>query len=141
MIIGGGFAGLAAAKALKGVEANVALLDRQNHHVFQPLLYQVATASLSPANISAAIGSVLARTAHCQVVLSTVTGIDPERQRVLLDEGSVAYDDLLLTVGARHDDFATDGWENIAPGLTTTEDATEIRRRMLLAFELAEDTP
>ncbi len=138
LIIGGGFAGLEVAKGLKGIDAEVALLDRKNHHVFQPLLYQVATASLSPASVSAPIRSALGRNSKCQVVLSNVTGIDVERKRIMVEEGSVPYDYLVLAVGARHDYFGNDGWEAIAPGLKTIEDATEIRRRMLLAFESAE---
>ncbi|MEM9664267.1 MAG: NAD(P)/FAD-dependent oxidoreductase [Bacteroidota bacterium] len=138
MIIGGGFAGLEAAKALRGTSADVALLDRKNHHVFQPLLYQVATASLSPASISAPIRSALAGKAECQVVLSNVVGLDVERKRVLVEEGSAPYDYLILAVGVRHDYFGRDDWEVHAPGLKTIEDATEIRRRLLLAFESAE---
>ncbi|MEM1071607.1 MAG: NAD(P)/FAD-dependent oxidoreductase [Planctomycetota bacterium] len=138
MIVGGGFAGLETAKALHGLDADVVLLDRKNHHVFQPLLYQVATASLSPASISAPIRSALGNDSDCQVVLSDVVGVDVERKRVLVEEGSVPYDYLVLAVGARHDYFGNDDWEAIAPGLKTIEDATEIRRRMLLAFESAE---
>ncbi|MEM1098897.1 MAG: FAD-dependent oxidoreductase, partial [Planctomycetota bacterium] len=138
LIIGGGFGGLATAKQLRGLNADVALLDRQNHHVFQPLLYQVATASLSPANIAAPIRSTLAGRTDCQVVLSNVTGIDVERSRVIVEEGSVPYDYLILAAGVRHDYFGNDHWEEIAPGLKTVQDATEIRRRLLLAFESAE---
>lgn len=138
LIIGGGFAGLAVAKQLRGVDADVALLDRQNHHVFQPLLYQVATASLSPASISAPIRSALAEKADCQVVLANVVGIDAEQRRVVVEEGTVPYDYLVLCVGVRHDYFGNDHWESVAPGLKTIQDATEIRRRMLLAFESAE---
>ncbi|MEM9084046.1 MAG: NAD(P)/FAD-dependent oxidoreductase, partial [Planctomycetota bacterium] len=138
MIIGGGFAGLAAAKQLRDIDADVALLDRQNHHVFQPLLYQVATASLSPASIAAPIRSTLAGQSDCQVALANVVGIDTERSRVLVEEGSAPYDYLILAAGVRHDYFGNDHWETVAPGLKTIEDATEIRRRMLLAFESAE---
>jgi len=138
IIIGGGFAGLAVAKQLRGTDADVALLDRQNHHVFQPLLYQVATASLSPASISAPIRAALTSKADCQVVLADVIGIDVERKRVLVEEGSAPYDYLVLCVGVRHDYFGNDHWESVAPGLKTIQDATEIRRRMLLAFESAE---
>lgn len=138
LIIGGGFAGLEVAKALQGAPAEVAVLDRKNHHVFQPLLYQVATASLSPASISAPIRSALAGRSDCQVVLSDVIGIDVSQRRVLVEEGSVPYDYLVLAVGAKHDYFGHDDWEAVAPGLKTLEDATEIRRRMLLAFESAE---
>ncbi|MEM1183458.1 MAG: NAD(P)/FAD-dependent oxidoreductase [Planctomycetota bacterium] len=138
LVVGGGFAGLAAARALRGADADVALLDRQNHHVFQPLLYQVATASLSPANISAPIRSTLRGVGACQVVLANVVGVDVEAKRVLVDEGSVPYDYLVLAAGVRHDYFGRDEWAGVAPGLKTIEDATEIRRRMLLAFESAE---
>ncbi|MEO1585138.1 MAG: NAD(P)/FAD-dependent oxidoreductase [Planctomycetota bacterium] len=138
MIVGGGFAGLEAAKGLQGSGAEVVLLDRKNHHVFQPLLYQVATASLSPASISAPIRSALGERSDCQVVLSNVIGIDVESKRVIVEEGSVPFDYLVLAVGARHDYFGKDSWESLAPGLKTIEDATEIRRRMLLAFESAE---
>ncbi|MEM9372875.1 MAG: NAD(P)/FAD-dependent oxidoreductase [Planctomycetota bacterium] len=138
MIIGGGFGGLEVARGLSGLDAEVVLLDRTNHHVFQPLLYQVATASLSPASISAPIRSAVAGCDNCQVVLADVIGIDVEQKRVHVEEGSAAYDYLVLAVGARHDYFGNDEWESIAPGLKTIEDATEIRRRMLLAFESAE---
>ncbi|MEL6498172.1 MAG: NAD(P)/FAD-dependent oxidoreductase [Planctomycetota bacterium] len=138
IIVGGGFAGLETAKGLAGVNAEVVLLDRKNHHVFQPLLYQVATASLSPESISAPIRSVLGEQSECQVALSDVVGVDVARKRVELETGSVPYDYLVLAVGARHDYFGNDDWESIAPGLKTIEDATEIRRRMLLAFESAE---
>lgn len=138
LIVGGGFGGLAVAKSLRGVNANVDLLDRQNHHVFQPLLYQVATASLSPASISAPIRSILSDDADCEVVLDTVVGIDVDQRRVHVDDGTLPYDYLVLAVGARHDYFGHDEWERVAPGLKTISDATGIRRRMLLAFESAE---
>ncbi|MEL6797211.1 MAG: NAD(P)/FAD-dependent oxidoreductase [Planctomycetota bacterium] len=138
IIVGGGFAGLETAKGLAGADAEVVLLDRKNHHVFQPLLYQVATASLSPESISAPIRSVLGENSDCQVVLSNVVGIDADRKRVEVETGTVPYDYLVLAVGVRHDYFGNDEWEAIAPGLKTIEDATEIRRRMLLAFESAE---
>ena len=138
VIVGGGFAGLEAAKRLRGLDAEVVLLDRKNHHVFQPLLYQVATASLSPANISAPIRSALGDGSDCQVVMVDVVGIDVERRRVVVAEGSAPYDYLVLAVGVRHDYFGNESWEGTAPGLKTIEDATEIRRRILLAFESAE---
>ncbi|MEM9021823.1 MAG: NAD(P)/FAD-dependent oxidoreductase [Planctomycetota bacterium] len=138
LIVGGGFAGLAAARQFHQLDASVALLDRKNHHVFQPLLYQVATASLSPASISAPIRSALGPKSKCQVVLSNVVGIDLKAKRVLVEAGSVPYDYLVLAVGVRHDYFGNEQWEAFAPGLKTLEDATEIRRRMLLAFESAE---
>jgi NADH:ubiquinone reductase (H+-translocating) len=137
-IVGGGFAGVAAAKALAGAPVQVTLLDRRNHHVFQPLLYQVATASLSPADISAPIRTILRGQANCQVVLSEVLGIDVANRRVLLDGGYARYDYLVLAAGATHAYFGHDNWASIAPGLKTLEDAIELRRRILLAFESAE---
>ena len=137
-IVGGGFAGLAAAKALAGVPANVTLFDRRNHHVFQPLLYQVATAALSPADISAPIRSVLRDQENCQVVMAEVTGIDAVNRRLHVGNGYVSYDYLVLAAGATHAYFGRDDWAQIAPGLKTLEDATELRRRILLAFESAE---
>lgn len=137
-IVGGGFAGLAAAKALARAPVDVVLLDKRNHHVFQPLLYQVATASLSPADISAPIRTVVRGQRNCQVVLAEVEGVDVERQQLLLGGGYVEYDYLILAVGATHSYFGHDEWAEIAPGLKSIEDATAIRRRILLAFESAE---
>jgi len=138
IIVGGGFAGLAAAKALADAPAEVSLLDRKNHHVFQPLLYQVATASLSPADISAPIRSALRGQKNCQVVLAEVTGVDVEKKRLYVRGGYVHYDYLILAAGATHAYFGNDHWAKIAPGLKTLEDATALRRRLLLAFESAE---
>jgi len=137
-IVGGGFAGLAAAKALADAPAEVRVVDRRNHHVFQPLLYQVATASLSPADISAPIRSVLRGQENCDVLMAEVSGVDLETQRLILASGSVVYDYLILAAGATHAYFGRDEWEAVAPGLKTLEDATELRRRILLAFESAE---
>ncbi len=137
-IVGGGFAGLAAAKALAGVPVEVTMIDRRNHHVFQPLLYQVATASLSPADISAPIRSVLRGQMNCQVVLAEITGVDVANRRLLIANGHVRYDYLVLAAGATHAYFGHDDWAPIAPGLKSIEDATELRRRILLAFESAE---
>jgi NADH:ubiquinone reductase (H+-translocating) len=137
-IVGGGFAGLAAAKALDGAPVHVTLMDRRNHHVFQPLLYQVATASLSPADISAPIRAVLRNQENCEVVLAEVTGVDIADRRLLVRNGHVKYDYLILAAGATHAYFGHDDWAPIAPGLKTIEDATELRRRILLAFESAE---
>ena len=137
-IVGGGFAGLAAAKALAGAPVEVTLIDRRNHHVFQPLLYQVATASLSPADISAPIRSVLRGQANCQVVLAEVTGVHLSSRRLVVGGGVVGYDYLVLAAGATHAYFGHDDWAAIAPGLKSLEDATELRRRILLAFESAE---
>jgi NADH:ubiquinone reductase (H+-translocating) len=137
-IVGGGFAGLAAARALAAAPVAITLVDRRNHHVFQPLLYQVATASLAPSDISATIRTVLRRQDNCEVVLAEVTGIDVEGRRVLLGGGHVNYDYLILAAGATHAYFGHDDWAPIAPGFKSLEDAVEIRRRILLAFESAE---
>jgi NADH dehydrogenase len=138
LIVGGGFAGLAAAKALAGAPVEVTLVDRRNHHVFQPLLYQVATASLSPADISAPIRAVLRGQANCEVVLAEVAGVDVAGRRLLVGNGSLPYDFLVLAAGATHAYFGHDDWAPLAPGLKSLEDATEMRRRILLAFESAE---
>jgi NADH dehydrogenase len=137
-IVGGGFAGLAAARALAGAPASVTLLDRRNHHVFQPLLYQVATASLSPADISAPIRTALRGQENCEVVLAEITAVDVERRRLRVADGYATYDYLILAAGATHAYFGHDDWAPIAPGLKSLEDATELRRRILLAFESAE---
>jgi NADH:ubiquinone reductase (H+-translocating) len=137
-IVGGGFAGLAAAKALAGAPITLTIVDRRNHHVFQPLLYQVATASLSPADISAPIRSVVRGQDNCEVVLAEITGVDLAGRRLLLANGHVVYDYLVLAAGATHAYFGHDDWAAIAPGLKSIEDATELRRRILLAFESAE---
>jgi NADH dehydrogenase len=138
IIVGGGFAGLSAAKALAKAPCDVRLVDRRNHHVFQPLLYQVATASLSPADISAPIRSVLGRQANCEVALAEAIGVDVEKRHLLLPGGHVEYDYLVLCAGATHAYFGHEEWAPIAPGLKTIEDATQLRRRILLAFESAE---
>ena len=138
LIVGGGFGGLAAAKALARAPVAVTILDRRNHHVFQPLLYQVATAALSPADISAPIRSVVRDQANCEVALAPVKSVDPARRWLVLQNGHVGYDYLVLAAGATHAYFGHDEWENVAPGLKTLEDATELRRRILLAFESAE---
>src|SRR5690606_15595472 len=137
-IVGGGFGGLAAAQALADAPVQVTVIDRRNHHVFQPLLYQVATAALSPADIASPIRSVLRNQENCQVVLAEVTGVDLQRRRLYVGEGWVEYDWLVLAAGATHSYFGHPEWERHAPGLKTIEDATEIRRRILLAFEAAE---
>ena len=137
-IIGGGFAGIAAAKALAGAPVEVTLIDRRNHHVFQPLLYQVATASLSPADISAPIRTILRGQANCQVALAEITAVDVAQRHLILEGGYLRYDYLILAAGATHAYFGHDEWAAIAPGLKSIEDATELRRRILLAFESAE---
>jgi len=141
VIVGGGFGGLAAAKALAHAPAQVLLLDRRNHHVFQPLLYQVATASLSPADISAPIRSILKHQSNCQVALVEVVGVDVEKKQVIPKDGHIDYDYLILAAGATHTYFGHDEWSETAPGLKTLEDATKLRRRILLAFESAEYEP
>ncbi len=138
VIIGGGFAGLSAAKALRRAPVRVTLVDRRNFHLFQPLLYQVATGGLSPANISAPLRAVLKRQANARVLLAEVRDIDPDERRIVLDEGELAFDTLIVAAGSRHHYFGHEGWEPLAPGLKSVEDATEIRRRVLLAFERAE---
>ncbi len=139
VIIGGGFGGLWAAKALTNKAVNVTLIDRKNHHVFQPLLYQVATAVLSPGEIASPIRRILHRARNIKVILGEVVDFDKEKNRVRLDDGSeVPFDYLIVAAGARHAYFGRDEWETWAPGLKTLEDAVEIRRRVLLAFELAE---
>ena len=142
VIVGGGFGGLAAARRLRNAPVTITLVDRRNHHVFQPLLYQVATAALSPADISAPIRSVLRRQRNAEVLMAEVTEIDREGRRVILSHGDpLAYDYLIVATGATHAYFGHPEWESVAPGLKTLEDATEIRRRVLLAFEAAEQEP
>jgi len=139
LIVGGGFAGINAAKVLGGMSGiEVTLIDKRNHHLFQPLLYQVATAGLSPAEIAAPIRSMLSRYANIRVVLGTVQGVDLARMVATTDIGELAFDYLILGCGATHSYFGHDQWEEYAPGLKTLEQATEIRRRVLTAFEDAE---
>src|SRR5438270_11975945 len=138
VIVGGGFGGLHAALALKKAPVEVTLLDRRNFHLFQPLLYQVATGALSPANIAAPLRAVLKRQQNTEVLLAEAVDIDVANHQVVLSDGAVAYDTLIVATGSRHHYFGHPQWENDAPGLKTVEDATEIRRRILLAFEAAE---
>ena len=140
VVIGGGFGGLCAARALGDMPVRVTLLDRQNHHLFQPLLYQVATAALSPADIAEPLRSIVRKQENCEVLLTEVKSIDPAGKAVITDSGPVTYDYLVVAAGARHHYFGHDDWEKVAPGLKSLEDALEIRRKMLLAFELAERT-
>ena len=140
VIVGGGFGGLSAARALKGAPVRVTLIDRRNFHLFQPLLYQVATGGLSPANISAPLRALLRRQKNARVLMAEVVDVEPESRRLLLDGGEVRYDFLVLAAGARHHYFGHGEWETVAPGLKTIEDALEIRRRLLSAFEMAERT-
>ncbi len=137
-VVGGGFAGIAAAKTLAGAPVDLRLADRRNHHVFQPLLYQVATASLSPADISSPIRTILRGQKNCQVAMVEVTAVDVSNRRLIVAGGHIQYDYLILATGATHAYFGRDEWATIAPGLKSIEDATELRRRILLAFESAE---
>lgn len=139
VIVGGGFGGLWAAKTLTNKPVDVTLIDRKNHHVFQPLLYQVATAVLSPGEIAQPIRRILAKARNIEVILGEAVDVDAAAKTVVLaDDTRVTYDRLIVAAGARHAYFGHDEWEEFAPGLKTIEDAVEIRRRVLLAFELAE---
>jgi NADH dehydrogenase len=140
VIVGAGFGGLWAATTLAVAPVEIIVIDRENYHLFQPLLYQVATAGLSPADIAAPIRGIVGRYRNVTVILGTVDGIDTAQRTVSLEGGRrVPYDHLVLATGARHAYFGHDDWESFAPGLKRIEDATEIRRRILLAFELAEN--
>jgi NADH:ubiquinone reductase (H+-translocating) len=138
VIVGAGFAGLNAAKAFRHAPVQVTVLDRHNHHLFQPLLYQVATAGLNASDIAAPIRRVLRRQKNTQVYLAEVRSIDLAKKCVALESGSVPYDYLIVGTGATHSYFGHPEWSSLAPGLKSIEDAIEIRRRILLAFELAE---
>ncbi|MFN2432939.1 MAG: NAD(P)/FAD-dependent oxidoreductase [Gemmatimonadota bacterium] len=141
VIVGGGFGGLFAARALRRAPVRVTLLDRNNHHLFQPLLYQVATASLSPSDIAQPIRSILRRQRNVRVLLAEATAVDLASRRVVLKDGELGYDFLILATGTRHAYFGRAEWEPLAPGLKSLDDAREIRQRFLLAFELAEREP
>lgn len=139
VVIGGGFGGLAAVQKLLKTDVDITIIDRRNHHLFQPLLYQVATTALSPSEIAWPIRYLNRRNAQVQTLLGTVNGIDRDQRKVLLEDGGeVSYDSLIIATGARHAYFGHDEWEPFAPGLKTLEDATAIRRKLLVAFELAE---
>jgi len=139
VIVGGGFGGLAAAKALRGRPVEITLLDRRNHHLFSPLLYQVAGAALSPGEIASPIRWILRRQRNVEVLLAEVSRIDPDAKAAYVADGSrIPYDYLIVAAGATHAYFGHDEWRPWAPGLKTLEDALEIRRRILLAFEKAE---
>jgi NADH dehydrogenase len=140
LIVGGGFAGLYAARGLrKNKHVAITLLDRRNYHLFQPLLYQVATGAVSPGDIAQPLRAILRNSKNTRVLLGEAVGLDPEAHRVTLsDGGALDYDTLIVATGARHAYFGHDSWEKLAPGLKTIEDATEIRRRILIAFEAAE---
>lgn len=138
VIVGGGFGGLAAARVLAGTEAQVTLVDRRNHHLFQPLLYQVATAALNPSNVATPIRRILRHARNVEVLLGEVVAVDVPGRRVKLADGELSYDQLILATGATHAYFGHDDWEPFAPGLKTVEDALALRRRVLLAYESAE---
>ena len=138
VILGGGFGGLSAALQLRRAPVEVTLIDRCNYHLFQPLLYQVATGSLSPANVSSPLRTILKRQRNTQVLLAEAVGIDAAKRRVILSDGAIDYDTLIVATGSSHQYFGHEEWEQWAPGLKTVEDATDMRRRILLAFEMAE---
>ncbi len=138
VILGGGFGGLYAARSLRKAPVRITLVDRRNHHVFQPLLYQVATAGLSAGDIAYPIRSVLRKQRNTRVILGEVTSIDSAAKKVTLENGDLDYDYLIVATGAKHAYFGHEEWRPFAPGLKTIEDALEIRRRVLSAFESAE---
>ena len=138
LVVGGGFGGIAAVRGLRRAPCRVTLIDQRNHHLFQPLLYQVATASLSPGDIATPVRAMVREQANARVLLDRVTGVDAARRTVQTGHGAVAYDYLVLATGAQHSYLGHDEWESFAPGLKTIEDGTAIRRRLLLAFEEAE---
>ena len=138
VIVGAGFAGLNAAMGLRKADVDVTVIDRRNYHLFQPLLYQVATAGLSPAQIATPIRRILAKQKNATVLLERVEGVDKRARQVLTGTRRISYDYLILATGARHAYFGHDEWEETAPGLKTLGDATEIRARILTAFERAE---
>src|ERR1043165_3595525 len=141
VIVGAGFGGLAAAKALAGKPFDVSVIDQHNYHLFQPLLYQVATAGLSPAEIASPIRGILAGARNVSVVLGKVSGVDAGRREIIAEGRRIPFDYLILATGAQHAYFGHDDWASFAPGLKTIDDATYIRRRILLAFEKAETEP
>ncbi len=139
VIVGGGFGGLYAAKALGRTPVKVTLVDKRNFHLFQPLLYQVATGTLSPADISSPLRAVLSNNQNTQVLLAEMQDIDPQQKKLILTRGEVDYDTLIIATGVRHHYFGNEHWETAAPGLKTVENALEMRRRIFLAFESAEN--
>ena len=142
LIVGGGFGGLYAARALARHDVRITLLDRKNHHTFQPLLYQVATAGLNPSDIAVPIRSILRKLPNVEVLLGAATAVHPESRALTLEDGAtIQYDTLLLATGATHSYFGHPEWESVAPGLKTIEDALEIRKRIFFAFEAAEREP
>ena len=141
VIVGAGFGGLNAARALRRAPARVVVIDRRNHHLFQPLLYQVATAALNPSDIASPIRRILRGQENVEVILAEATAVDVAARAVVLADGSVPYDYLIVATGATHSYFGHDDWARFAPGLKTIEDALDIRRRVLFAFEAAEREP
>src|SRR6516165_5811653 len=138
IIVGAGFGGLEAAKKLACKDVRVTVIDRTNYHLFQPLLYQVATAALSPADIAAPVRAILSKCRNVEVILVEVQSVDVEAKKVKTADLEINYDYLILATGARHSYFGHNEWEKLAPGLKSLEDAVELRRRILLAFEYAE---
>src|SRR6266513_5367525 len=138
IIVGAGFGGLEAAKKLACEDVRVTVIDRANYHLFQPLLYQVATAALSPADIAAPVRAVLSKCKNVEVILAEVQSVDVAAKKVKMTDMEIGYDFLILATGARHSYFGHDEWEKLAPGLKSLEDAIEVRRRLLMAFEYAE---
>ena len=138
VIIGAGFGGLEAAKLLENEPVRVTVIDRTNYHLFQPLLYQVATAALSPADIAAPIRGVISKYPNMDVLLAEVHTVDVAAKKVITGEQEIPYDYLILATGSRHSYFGNEQWEKLAPGLKSLEDALEIRRRLLMAFEYAD---
>ncbi|NRA57382.1 MAG: NAD(P)/FAD-dependent oxidoreductase [Phycisphaerales bacterium] len=138
LIVGGGFAGIACARALRNADVDIVLIDRRNHHLFQPLLYQVATAALSPANIATPIRKLMRRQKNCTVVMGNVDAVDLDAQTIDVEGHVRPFDYIVLACGMTHNYFGNDEWEAVAPGLKTVDDALEMRRRVLLAFEAAE---
>jgi NADH dehydrogenase len=138
VIIGGGFGGLYAARALRRQDVSVTLVDRRNFHLFQPLLYQVATGALSPGEIASPLRALLRKQKNAQVLLAEAVDLDPGARSLILDKGTLPYDSLIVSAGARHFYFGHDAWEPVAPGLKSLEDATRIRHKILYAFEAAE---
>jgi len=140
IIVGAGFGGLQAAKKLARKDLQITVIDRTNYHLFQPLLYQVATAALSPADIAAPVRSVLSKSKNVEVILAEVESVDVAAKKVKTKDAEFDYDYLILATGARHSYFGHNNWERLAPGLKSLEDAIELRRRILMAFEYAEKT-
>src|SRR5881397_1921924 len=138
VIVGSGFGGLEAAKKLACKDVRVTVIDRTNYHLFQPLLYQVATAALSPADIAAPVRAVLSKCRNMEVMLAEVQSVDVDAKKLTTTDTEITYDFLILATGARHSYFGHNEWEKLAPGLKSLEDAIELRRRLLIAFEYAE---